>query len=320
MSLSCTASPERALPGITVLLGLYNGGADLGPQLQSYLDQTLKPSRILASDDGSEDDSRTQFDAFSDRAAAQGITGTLCEGPGRGLTANFLSLLARTNPDADYTALSDQDDIWLPGKLEQAVALLAPYGTRPALLGTRSWEWQPDTDQRQLSRPIPGPLDFTHALAQNFAGGNTMVLNRAALALVQRALPDLPEPAVHDWWLYQLISGAGGAVLLDDRPQLLYRQHHGNQIGANSTLRSKLRRFGAMLGGTYRQWTDQNIAALQARPELLTPEARALLDRLARDRRGPLPARLALLRDTGLHRKGRVNQATLWLAAALGKL
>ena len=34
----------------------------------------------------------------------------------------------------------------------------------------------------------------------------------------------------------------------------------------------------------------------------------------------PLSARLAMLRDTRLHRKGRINQATLWLAAALGKL
>ena len=35
---------------------------------------------------------------------------------------------------------------------------------------------------------------------------------------------------------------------------------------------------------------------------------------------GPVAARLALLRKTGLHRKGRLNQTSLWLAAALGKL
>lgn len=320
MFLSCAGLPERAPPRVTVLLGLFNGGVELDQQLQSFQDQTLKPSQVLASDDGSTDDSRVRFSTFATTVAESGIACQLHDGPRQGLTNNFLSLLARPGPETDYTALSDQDDIWLPEKLEQAVRLLAPHGDSPALLGTRSWEWDPETDHRRLSRPIPAPLDFSHALAQNFAGGNTMVLNRAALDLVQRALPDLPEPAVHDWWLYQLISGAGGVIILDDRPQMLYRQHRRNQIGANSGLGSKLRRFGAMLGGTYRGWTDMNIAALETCADLLTPEARTLLARFAHDRHGPLSSRLALLRDTGLHRKGRLNQATLWLAAALKKI
>lgn len=307
-----------AAPRVTVLLGLHNGGATLAPQLQSYLDQTLKPARIVASDDGSADASRAVFRAFAERAT--GIDCILLDGPCRGVAANFLSLLARPDPEADYVALSDQDDIWLPEKLARAVAVLAPLAGRPALLGTRSWEWDAAGDRRVLSRPVPRPHDFRHALAQNFAGGNTMVMNRAGLALVQRAVTRVRDAAVHDWWLYQLFAGAGARVVLDEEPHILYRQHGRNQIGANRTLGSKLTRFRRMLGGTYRDWNDLNIAALQANADLLTGEARALLDRFARDRHGPLGARLAMLRDTRLHRKGRVNQAVLWLAAVLGKL
>lgn len=310
----------RVTPHLTILLACYEGGDELPPQLDSFLEQSLLPSEILISDDGSRDATSNRVEQFAGQAARAGVAVQSLRGPGRGATANFLSLLALPGPETTHVALSDQDDIWLPGKLEQAVAMLADCGDRPALLGTRSWEWDPLTDSRQISRPIPGPLDFSHALVQNFAGGNTMVLNRAALDLVQRALPGLPEPAVHDWWLYQIVSGAGGVVLLDDRPQLLYRQHGRNQIGANRGMGSKLRRFRAMLQGTYRRWMDMNIAALSARAELLTPQSRALLDRLARDRDGPMRARLALLGQSGLHRKGRVNQATLWLAAMLRKL
>ena len=313
-----TPAPEPA--GITVLLGLYNGAAHLQAQLDSYCGQSLKPARIWASDDGSIDGTPALFDRFAAQAGRHGLACNRFDGPRRGLTANFLSMLARLGSDTAYAALSDQDDIWLPDKLARAVAALAPLGARPALLGTRSWEWHCDSGRRTLSRPVPPPYDFRHALVQNFAGGNTMVLNRAALDLVQRALPRIDGAAVHDWWLYQLISGAGGAVLLDEVPQILYRQRRQNQIGANRGLRSKLMRFGAMLKGTYRAWNDQNVAALRANADLLTPEARALLERFARDRTRALPARLTMLRATGLRRKGRINQSVLWLAAALKRL
>ncbi len=306
---------------VTVLLGLYNGGSSLRPQLDSLLNQTLPPQRILASDDGSTDDSRAVFQSFAKEAETANVHCELIKGPAQGLTANFLHLLAQVDWDTAFVALSDQDDIWLPGKLEDAVGRLAPYGETPALLGTRSWEWFPKTDQRQLSRAMPAPYSFCHALAQNFAGGNTMMLNPASLRLVQLALPPKDcVPAVHDWWLYQVISGVGGVVLFSDTPHLLYRQHDDNQIGANRGLGSKLSRMHAMLRGTYQRWNDKNVAALEQAKPLLTPEALELLERFTEERKRSLIARLRMVNDTGLHRKGRVNQMSLWLAALLGKL
>ena len=311
---------QNRAPRITVLLATFNAGEALDPQLDSYLKQSLKPALILASDDGSQDGSQKRFDDFVHRAKSAGISCQRLAGPQRGGTANFLSLLGQADPASDYVALSDQDDIWLPDKLAAAARLLAPYADTPALLGTRSWEWDSARDQRRLSRPVPLPHDFRHALVQNFAGGNTMVLNCAALHLVQRALPRIQDAAVHDWWLYQLVSGAGGTVILDPEPRLLYRQHEDNQIGANSSLRSKLHRLGAMLNGTYRRWNDLNIAALEPNMDLLTPESRDILTHFIRDRQAPLKARISMLRHTRLHRKGAANQASLWLAAALNKL
>ena len=312
---------DSRTPRVTVLMATFQAGDALAPQLESLRDQRLKPARIVISDDGSTDGTRVRLEDFAVQARREGIAVTLIDGPRRGASANFLHLLARPEAAAaDCVALSDQDDIWLPDKLAQAAAMLAPHRDGPALLGTRSWEWNPATGRRRLSRPVPPPHDFRHALVQNFAGGNTMTLNRTAVALVQRVLPRVRAVAVHDWWLYQLIAGAGGTILFGQQPQILYRQHPGNQIGANRGLGSKAARFMAMLRGTYRQWNDLNIAALMAGAELLTAESRALLERFARDRDGPLRDRLALLRQTGLHRKGRINQATLWLAALLKRL
>ncbi|WOI35338.1 glycosyl transferase family 2 (plasmid) [Tritonibacter scottomollicae] len=307
-------------PHVTVLLALYDGCEHLEEQLQSYLDQSLCPARVLASDDRPHDGTGAVFQHFGTKVSVP-VYWDLIEGPQQGLTSNFLHLLAAVDPaETEYVALSDQDDIWLPEKLRSAVDQITPHGDQPVLLGTRSWEWTPSTGQKVLSRSIPPPLNFAHALVQNYAGGNTMVLNRSALKLVQAALPGMPQPALHDWWLYQLISGAGGVVFLDPKPRLLYRQHTGNQLGANATSHSKLRRLGQMLTGTYRHWMDHNINTLQSHANLLTPNNKALLTRLAQERNAPLVTRLNMLADTGLHRKGRSNQAALWIAAALRRL
>lgn len=308
-------------PHVTIILALYDGQKHLKPQLQSYLNQSMLPARVLASDDRPGDGTSTIFRDFGGNASTA-ICWDSIDGPQQGLTNNFLHLLSNVDPaSTDYVALSDQDDVWLPEKLQSAVSHIAPHGNQPVLLGTRSLEWNALTGQRRLSRCISPPLNFAHALVQNFAGGNTMVLNRAAMQLVHAALPTLHNaPALHDWWLYQLVSGAGGIVLLDSEPRLLYRQHIGSQMGANATISSKIHRLGQMLTGTYRQWMNQNIKALQSHASLLTRDNLALLTRLSQDRDGSLATRMKLLTDTDLHRKGRSNQAGLWLAAALRML
>lgn len=308
---------------VTVLLALYNGMDHLTSQLQSYVNQTCPPTRVLASDDHPEDGTGDLFRNFAAQAPVT-TKWDLILGPQQGLTANFLHLIAKVDPnESAFFALSDQDDIWLPEKLSSAVEILTAAGAHskhPMLLGTRSWEWVAETGQRRLSRLVPEPLDFTHALVQNYAGGNTMVMNSAAVRLLQQALPNLPLPAAHDWWLYQVISGAGGTVLLDQEPRILYRQHSNNQVGANATFASKLKRFTQMLTGTYRQWMDQNLAALNSHKTLLTKQNIRLLERVTRDRDATLPHRLRLLTETRLHRKGRTNQVALWIAVAFRKM
>lgn len=300
-----------------MLLALRNGAAFLDAQLASLAAQNLQPTLILASDDGSTDGTAALFRGFAGGRPPD--SARLMPGPMRGGTANFLHLTARAPAEADVTAFCDQDDVWLPEKLFRAATALAGI-SGPALYGARSHETDAALARPRLSRAMPPPWNFAHALAQNFAGGNTMALNAAALALVKRCLPGLPEPVVHDWFLYQLIAGAGGKIIFDDAPVLLYRQHPGNMIGAAGGLGAKLSRARAMFSGTYTEWSDRNIATLHHCRAALTPENRRLLDDFARHRHAALPARLKMLHRTGMHRKGRLNQIGLWTAALLGKL
>lgn len=307
-------------PRVVIVLALYKGQRHLQSQLESYLHQSLPPVCVLASDDNPGDGTAAVFEAFS--AQARHIAEwSLSQGPKRGSTANFLHLLKSVDiSKTDYVALSDQDDVWLPEKLSSAVEMLAPRKNRPTLLGTRTVIWNSGKNNKVIAPVFQPPYTFANSLVQNFASGNTMVLNRAALRIVQEAIPGMPLPVAHDWWLYQLISGVGGDVLLDEVPRILYRQHSLNQIGSNHTFSSKLRRLQEMLRGKSKSWMDQNLAALRTNEHMLLRENVELLRRIECARHGKLQERISLMHRTGLHRKGVLNQIALCVALAAKRL
>jgi glycosyltransferase involved in cell wall biosynthesis len=109
------------LPRVTVLMAVRDGAAHLEAQLHSIAAQRGVDWRLVASDDGSGDDSPAILARF---AAAHPGRVRLMQGPRQGTTANFLALLAATGADDGWLAFSDQDDIWLPDKLARATAAM----------------------------------------------------------------------------------------------------------------------------------------------------------------------------------------------------
>lgn len=306
---------------VTVLMAVCNGADCLSGQLESIAAQTHGNWRLLASDDGSADDSAALLQAF----AAKHPSRTIClEGPRRGAAQNFLFLIreaAARSPSGGWLAFSDQDDVWLPDRLSAGIAALEPCcADRPALYCSRTWITDHGLKTRRLSAARPRPPGFRNALVQNIASGNTILLNPAAARLVMAAAQDVEDLVVHDWWVYQLIAGAGGQVVHDDRPTLLYRQHSGNQIGANDRLRARLRRIYQLLRGDFRDWNAVNITALRACVHYLNAENRSLLERFAAMRKQRLPVRLVTLARLHLYRQSAPATMALWVAAMLGRL
>ncbi|WP_281824988.1 glycosyltransferase [Jannaschia rubra] len=302
---------------LVVVMATRNGAAFLPAQLESLAAQQRPPDVLLVSDDGSTD---ATCDILAGFAAGAPWTQTVVAGPGRGYGRNFASLLATAPEGATHLALADQDDVWLPDKTAVAMAALdALPRDRPALYGGRSWVVTEDLGRRRLSRGLRVLPTFGHALVRNFAGGNTMMLNRAGADLMQQAARRLRATPVHDWWIYQVVTGAGGAVIFDDVPRLLYRQHGANLIGSNSGAVAALSRMRDMVRGRYRDWTDANLVNLDAIRDLVTPEAQALLDQVRALRDRPLRPRLSAFRRTGIHRGGPLGQAGLWASVALNR-
>lgn len=324
---SSLALPPSGLTGpagltakVAVLLATYNGAARLQEQLESYVAQKYLPALLLVSDDGSKDETCEIVTTFA--AANPGLEVRLISGPHRGAAQNFLNLL-RACPDwIDVVALSDQDDVWLPDKLLRGLRALAeaPDQDQCLLYCGRSWECDETLGNRRLSRGLKRPATFRHALVQNVAGGNTMMLNRRALDLVQKASPAARKLVVHDWWLYQIITGVGGQVIFDNAPLLLYRQHAGNLIGANRGLQAKKKRLLMLFSGRFRRWNTINIHALRASADLLTEENRTLLEVFSIERNKSMLHRLLMLHRTGIYRQGIQGSLSLYLAALMRRI
>lgn len=310
---------------VAILLGLYDGAAHLGAQLDSFARQTSPEWDLIVSDDGSRDGGPGIVSGFARDQAGAGRRVRLVDGPARGVAVNFLSLLAHVPDDADWVAFSDQDDVWLPDRLARGQRALAavPRG-QPALFGSATWIVDDTLRGHRLSPAFPHPPGFRNALVQSIAGGNTMLLNRAgadlARAAAAEALAAGSPPVTHDWWLYQLISGAGGVVIRSEEPTLLYRQHEGNLFGTNRGARAVWQRLRQVASGELAAWIACNAAALGASAHRLTPENRALLARFAALGTQDMVSRLRGLREMGVHRQGRAGQAALWLAALAGRL
>jgi glycosyltransferase involved in cell wall biosynthesis len=304
-------------PAVTILMCTYNGERFLADQLNSLESQTYNKWTLVVSDDFSEDatlDILLKYEANWPKGKIK-----IRSGPRKGFCLNFLSLACDADLESCYFAFCDQDDVWSPEKLE--VALRAHSTNRdpkiPFLYCGRT------TYVTDVLKPCGNsplflfPPNFRNALVQSIGGGNTMVFNYAAKLLVEKAGPlDVPS---HDWWLYQLISGAEGIVFYDSVPHILYRQHDGALVGGSNSISAKFRRFVLMLKGRFRDWNSLNTAALTEVRHLLSNNNQEILKLFVKIRHASIADRLRLMNICGLYRQTRSGTVSLYIAALLNK-
>jgi glycosyltransferase involved in cell wall biosynthesis len=302
---------------VAILMGSFDGARFLAAQLASIAAQTHAAWHLHVSDDGSRDATRAILADFAAGAGRGRVT--LHEGPRAGFAANYLGLAGNPAIRAEAFAFADQDDVWHPDRLARGVARLAALPPAvPALTGGRTRLIDEAGAPLGLSPEFRAPPGFGNALVQSIAGGNTMLFNASAKRLFE-AVPGVAVVA-HDWWAYQLVSGAGGTVIYDPVPAVDYRQHGANLIGGNQGLGARWTRMRMLMAGRLAEYTDLNLAALEAAAPLLTPEARATVALLREARaRGPL-GRLARMRRLALYRQTRGGTVSLWVATAAGRL
>jgi len=310
---------RRSVPGspnVAILLATRDGAAFLDEQLQSLEEQTHPAIDIWASDDGSSDATPQILSAWQARWSRGSFR--ISNGPQRGFAENFRALICNREIQADYFAFCDQDDIWESRKLELAIEWMAGEDPDlPLLFCSRTTTVSRTGVPIGRSPLFRRPPSFRNALVQSIAGGNTMVMNRAARDRLAVA-SDRTGFVSHDWWAYAVVTGAGGVTRYSATPLVQYRQHEANVVGANNTWRARLMRLKALLHGQFARWNETNLEGLGKNRDLLTDDAKATLDAFAEARRSSTFHAMASLRRSGVYRQTRGGTLLLWAAIAFG--
>lgn len=241
---------------VTVLLCTYNGAAYVRAQLQSILDQTVQDLHVVVSDDGSTDETLAIVEAMA--ATHPGRITILRQNPPTGSAQrHFLKLLVERAYDmADYIMLSDQDDVWLPKKVEKTLARMQADEAACRAAGEANASILVHCDSRIVDRALreiapsfvayqkmtPSRCQLQQLLVQNNVVGGAIMMNRA---LAER-ITEIPAHCVmHDQWI-ALVASAFGHIDFVPESLYLYRQHGDNVLGAGkgSRIMEILGRFG----------------------------------------------------------------------------
>lgn len=311
-------SPASDVPLVAILLCTYKGARFLAEQLDSLEGQTHQNWIVIASDDGSTDQTLEILRQYQAKWPAGKLT--IRSGPQKGFCQNFLYLACDPEIKADYYAFCDQDDVWLPSKLEVAFKNIVANQSVdvPYLYCGRTDYVNENLKKIGCSPLFAFPRAFRNALIQSIAGGNTMVFNQSGKNVLEKV--GVVKHPSHDWWLYQLFTGVGGMVFYDPNSQVLYRQHKNALVGGNNSFMATAERISMVFHGEFRRWSEQNIAILCAVKPLLTHGSQETLELFKKLRDAKLRDRFRLMEVAGLYRQTWRGTISLLLAAIFKKI
>ncbi|WP_411373714.1 glycosyltransferase [Arthrobacter sp. MPF02] len=191
-------------------------------QLQSIRDQSHHNFTCLISADGGHDEIRAFVDETlkgDTRFEVIGFQERL------GFYGNFERVLEHVPADAEWIALSDQDDYWYPDKLETLLPCLSKYSLAS---GQARVVTSKGTVLAESTKRCNVPS--SHLLLDNQITGGLSVFRRELLDSVL-PFPRLSNPSEnHDHWIGLCAAIANGAYIADKIVQD-YIQHGGNVLG-----------------------------------------------------------------------------------------
>lgn len=229
-------------PTFAVLLAAYNGIEWIDEQIQSILEQKGVAVTIWISVDRSTDSTAEVCEQYA--AAYENIQILPFGGPFGGAARNFFYLIQMVELTTyDYVAFSDQDDVWHSDKLLKAVDYLVKSGDGGYSSNVNAF-WP--NKQRMLLDKAQPQVSYDY-LFESAGPGCTYVLPASTAKPLQMHIiavaEYLKEVDFHDWFVYAWTRGRGLQWYIDPRPSLEYRQHLNNQLGANTTIKSFIKRW-----------------------------------------------------------------------------
>ncbi|RPH28131.1 glycosyltransferase family 2 protein [Buttiauxella warmboldiae] len=223
-----------SIPVIAVLMSTYNGQLYLEQQIDSLLKQTQNNFTLYIRDDGSTDDTVKIIENYVDKFHNVVF---LKDSINLGAAGSFLSL--QNEVDADYYFFCDQDDVWLPNKIEDTLkSFEGKDESKPIIAHTdliivdERLNYLSESFYDYSNISINEFKNKKQILLQNYIVGCTSCINRALAKISRINRAEVESIAMHDWW-YTLNATYFGEVIYIDKATIMYRQHNNNTLGAN---------------------------------------------------------------------------------------
>lgn len=218
---------------IDILMATYNGEKYLTEQIDSILNQSYSNFRLIISDDCSKDGTREILNQYEQKDKRIKV---YYQEKNLGYVKNFEFLLGKV--ENEVYALSDQDDFWLPDKVEKTYRKLVE--TNADLVFTdlevvnEKLEKIYDSynDYMLLSRKIKAYKDsYVMQYLYNCITGCTLMGKKKMLEKIL-PIPTDSKYVIHDSWI-GIITSLDGKVEYLDEKTIKYRQHGNNQVGTD---------------------------------------------------------------------------------------
>jgi len=231
---------------IYIILAAYNGENYIAEQLQTIINQTHKPYKILINIDQSRDKTESIVKEFAKtNPEIQILNSNKRFGSA---AANFIHLLKNTDlTEVEYIALADQDDLWKEDKLEKAIQKLQQVYDSYSSNVEAFWK-----DGRQkIILKNQSQQKFDH-LFESAGPGCTFVMTKKLALSLQIFLKEGQFDQLdnyHDWLIYSYARSKGFKWYVDSYPSVEYRQHTTNVFGANVGIKAFISRMLRVLNG-----------------------------------------------------------------------
>jgi glycosyltransferase involved in cell wall biosynthesis len=199
----------------SICLTTFNGERFIKEQIESVLPQLALNDEIIVSDDGSTDNTINIIKNFCDERIK--ITE---HAPLGNVIKNVEHALSRAK--GDYIFLCDQDDVWMPDKIEVTLKNLQDCDLVMSdclIVDELGKLLHPSFFA--LRKVKPG---FTRNLWKNAYTGCCMAFKKRLLADILPFPLDVP---MHDWWI-GLIAEKMGKVKFLEQKLVKYRRHNAN--------------------------------------------------------------------------------------------
>ncbi len=219
--------------GTAILVATFNGEKYLREQLDSLVVQTTQNFICFLHDDVSSDRTVEIVEEYCERYPEKFVY--LGSQKCGGAKQNFFYMLGLV--DADYILFCDQDDVWLPMKIERCLSemhnLEKVYG-KDAPLCVYSDLMAVDEKMNTMEDSLWGEFGNKNKtldlMKNNVLKGCVMMINSDLRAEMLK-FKNLDNISMHDWW-GGLVCSLLGEMTYIPESLVLYRQHADNVIGA----------------------------------------------------------------------------------------